>query len=105
MNFSLKSLNISQKLLLSILSFSIPILMLLYFTISGISDNINFARLEIFGNRLLEPLTQLLVLVPRHQRLVAASTGERSVFINNIETTTNLIDKNFESLEKETKEV
>jgi methyl-accepting chemotaxis protein len=105
MNFYLKSLNISQKLLLSILSFSIPILMLLYFTISGISDNINFARLEIFGNRLLEPLTQLLVLVPRHQRLVAASTGERSVFINNIETTTNLIDKNFESLEKETKEV
>jgi methyl-accepting chemotaxis protein WspA len=78
--------------------------MLLYFTVSGINDNINFARLETFGNRLLEPLTQLLVLVPRQQRLVAASTRSSSV-LNDIETTTNLIDKNFESLDKETKDV
>ncbi|MBR8840786.1 MAG: hypothetical protein DSM106950_44175, partial [Stigonema ocellatum SAG 48.90 = DSM 106950] len=103
MRFSLKSLKISQKLWLSVLSFSVPILMLLYFTVSGISDNINFAHLEIFGNRLLEPLTQLLVLVPQHQRLgTLGRGGDRSVFTD-LETTTNLIEKNLESLDKETK--
>lgn len=106
MRFSLRALKISQKLLLSILSFSVPILMLLYFTVSGISDNLNFARSESTGIRLLEPLAQLLILVPRHQRLVeSASTGASSSFINNLETTTNLIDQNFEILEKETKAV
>ncbi len=104
MRFYLSSLKISQKLLLSILSFSIPILMLLYFTVSGINNIIDFARLESTGNRLLEPLVQLLVLVPRHQRLVEiASAGASSGFINNLEPTTNLIEQNFENLEKETK--
>ena len=103
MRFSLKSLKISQKLLLSILSFSVPILMLLYFTISGINDNINFARLEISGNRLLEPLIHLLVLVPQYQRLeMIAHTGDRSAS-NDSEVITNLIEKNLESLEKEAK--
>ncbi len=103
MRFSLRTLKISQKLWLSILSFSVPILMLLYFTVSGISDNIQSAHLEIFGNRLLDPLTQLLVLVPQHQRLEPlARTGDRSV-LTDLETTANLIDKNFARLEKETK--
>lgn len=103
MTLFLKSLKISQKLLLSILSFSIPILMLLYFTISGISNNINVANLEISGNTLLKPLTQLLVLVPQHQTLSnLASAGDRSV-LNNLETVTNLIENNFQSLNRETK--
>ncbi len=103
MKFSLRTLKISQKLWLSILSFSVPILMLLYFTVSGISDNINVAHLEIFGNRLLEPLTHLLVLVPQHQRLgTLARAGDRSV-LTDLETTANLIQKNFESLDKEIK--
>ncbi|WP_208340085.1 methyl-accepting chemotaxis protein [Aetokthonos hydrillicola] len=96
-------MKISQKLRLSILSFSVPILMLLYFTVSGITDNINVGRLEIFGNRFLEPLTHLLVLVPQHQRLgKVARRGDLSVF-NELEATAQSIDKNFENLEKETK--
>lgn len=75
MGISLNSLKISQKLWLSVLSFSIPILMLLYFTVSGINYDINFARLEIFGNRLLAPLSELLALVPKHQRLVVITGG------------------------------
>ena len=103
MKFSLKYLNISQKLLLSILSFCIPILMLLYFTVIGINDNINFARLEVQGNEFLEPLNPLLVLVPQHQRLVELTrTGDRSGF-NDLEATTNLIEKNLQNLEKVTK--
>ncbi len=101
----LKSLKISQKLLLSILSFSIPILMLLYFTISGINNNINVANLEISGNILLEPLTHLLVLVPQHQTLAKiARAGDRSV-LNNLATVTNLIENNFQILDRETKAV
>ncbi|MBO3458711.1 methyl-accepting chemotaxis protein [Aetokthonos hydrillicola Thurmond2011] len=77
--------------------------MLLYFTVSGITDNINVGRLEIFGNRFLEPLTHLLVLVPQHQRLgKVARRGDLSVF-NELEATAQSIDKNFENLEKETK--
>ncbi len=103
MGFCPRSLKISQKLRLSILSFSVPILMLLYFTVSGITDNINVGRLEIFGNRFLEPLTHLLVLVPQHQRLgKVARRGDLSVF-NELEATAQSIDKNFENLEKETK--
>lgn len=79
--------------------------MLLYFTVSGISYHINFARLEIFGNRLLEPLSQLIVLVPQHQILtLLANTDTKSVF-NDLETTSNLIEKNLNSLDKETKAV
>jgi methyl-accepting chemotaxis protein len=101
----LKSLKISQKLLLSILSFSIPILMLLYFTISGINNNINVANLEISGNILLEPLTHLFVLVPQHQTLAKiASTGDRSV-LKHLETVTSLIENNFQILDRETKAV
>lgn len=101
MSFSFRSLKISQKLLLSVFSFSVPIMMLLYFTVSGINININLARLEVLGNRLLEPLTQLLVFVPQHQRLGAVA---RSGFTD-VETQTNLIDKNIELLEKETKAI
>jgi methyl-accepting chemotaxis protein len=101
----LKSLKISQKLLLSILSFSIPILMLLYFTVSGINNNINVANLEISGNILLEPLTHLLVLLPQHQTLAKiARAGDRSV-LNNLATVTNLIETNFQILDRETKAV
>lgn len=105
MSFSLRSLKISQKLLLSVFSFSVPILMLLYFTVSGINTHINFARLEVLGNRLLEPLTQLLVFVSQQQRLeTIARAGDRSGFTD-VETKTNLIDKNIELLEKETKAI
>ncbi len=77
--------------------------MLLYFTVSGINDNINFARLEVLGNKFLEPLNHLLVLVPQHQRLVELTrTGDHSGF-NDLEATKNLIEKNLQNLEKETK--
>ncbi|MDF5725387.1 MAG: methyl-accepting chemotaxis protein [Rhizonema sp. PD37] len=70
---------------------------------SGINDNINFARLEVQGNKFLEPLYPLLVLVPQHQRLVALTrTGDHSGF-NDLEATTNLIEKNLQNLEKVTK--
>lgn len=79
--------------------------MLLYFTVSGINTHINFARLEVLGNRLLEPLTQLLVFVSQQQRLeTIARAGDRSGFTD-VETKTNLIDKNIELLEKETKAI
>ncbi|MDF5718822.1 MAG: methyl-accepting chemotaxis protein [Rhizonema sp. NSF051] len=77
--------------------------MLLYFTVSGFNDNINFARLEVQGNKFLEPLNHLLVLVPQHQRLVELTRTGDSSGVNNLEATTNLIEKNFQNLEKVTK--
>jgi len=105
MGISLNSLKISQKLWLSVLSFSIPILMLLYFTVSGINYDINFARLEIFGNRLLAPLTELLALVPKQQRLVVIPRLKNPPFIDNLTPIKNLIENNLETLEKETEAV
>jgi methyl-accepting chemotaxis protein len=105
MSFFFRSLKISQKLWLSILSFSVPILMLLYLAVTGNNSNINFARLEVLGNRILDPLTQLLVFVPQHQRLGAVTRADNRSFLDNSETTTNLIEKNIELLEKETKAI
>lgn len=104
METTLKFLKISQsqKLLLSVFSFAVPILMLLYFTVSGINDDINFGRVEILGNRLLSPLTQLLVLVSKEQRLVTNIPPKNNYNSNDLSVTSNLIEENLKNLEKET---
>jgi methyl-accepting chemotaxis protein WspA len=71
-----KSLTIANKLTLIGVAFSVPIAMLLYFMITGINNNIRFAELEIDGEMLLEPLRDLTIAVPRHQRLSDRSGPE-----------------------------
>jgi len=54
------NLKIAQRLFLIILTFSVPFLLLLSLTVSGINRNIAFAQAEIEGDRLLYPLNETL---------------------------------------------
>lgn len=65
----LRSMRISHKLTLIGLSFSLPIAVLLYYTVVGINRNIRFAQIEIDGINYLKPLVHLLHLLPRHRQL------------------------------------
>ncbi len=105
MPYPRRTLTISQKLLLSILSFSLPIVMLLYFTVSGINDTINFAQLELFGDRMLRPLGHLLVLVPEHERLAELVQAGDRLASNDLETTSHQIEEQLAKLDQETKAV
>ncbi len=60
------NLKVSQKLLLISIFFVMPDSLMLYFFITGINTNIQFARLEEKGNRYQEPLEELLNLIPQH---------------------------------------
>ena len=53
-------MSILQRLLLISASFLLPISVLLYFTVDGIQDRINFAVLEIQGNSFQRPLEKIL---------------------------------------------
>jgi methyl-accepting chemotaxis protein len=86
------SLKIAQKLMLIGLAFSLPIMMLLYFTIVGINGSIHFAQLEIDGEQLIEPLSELTLEIPRHRRL---SEQPLSLELSDLD---NRIDRSFEVL-------
>ena len=65
-----RNLKISQKLMLIGIFFILPDSVMLYFFITGINENIHFARLEQNGNEYQRPLETLLELIPQHARLV-----------------------------------
>lgn len=69
MKGTLKRLRIWQKLLISSLAYALPIAVLLYYAISGFNDSIRFAEKEIYGVRVLGPLTGLLDSMTEHERL------------------------------------
>ncbi len=91
-----KSLTIAHKLTLMGLAFSVPIAMLLYFMIMGINSNIRFAELEIDGEQMLDPLSDLIIELFRHRRLSDRPSLE-------LAETTGQIDRHFEAL-KSTRE-
>lgn len=70
-----KSMRIWHKLTLISMCFALPIAVLLYFMVAGINNDIRFAQLEVYGNRYLRPLMQLLDHVPRHQLLANQLLG------------------------------
>jgi methyl-accepting chemotaxis protein len=63
-----RKLKISQKLLILSAAFSLPIAVLLYFVITGYNHDIYFTQKEIYGNKLLEPLTDALIDIEKHQK-------------------------------------
>ena len=60
MSNAINRLRISHKLVLSSLVFSLPIAVLLYFTVIGLNGYIDFAFAEKQGNAMLRPLLALL---------------------------------------------
>jgi methyl-accepting chemotaxis protein len=71
---------ISHKLSLISASFMLPIAVLLYFMIDGISRDIRFTALELYGNEYQRPLEDLLRAVPKHEYLAARmAAGEKEL--------------------------
>lgn len=69
---------IAHKLLWISLSFSLPIAVLLYFTVAEINYDIRFATLELHGDEFQRPLEDLLQMVPQHQVLAQRMLGGES---------------------------
>jgi signal transduction histidine kinase len=70
-------LKVSQKLMLICIFFVMPDSLMLYFFITGINANIDFAQLEKKGDEYQRPLEELLDLIPQHGALAAgALAGE-----------------------------
>jgi len=71
------SMKVSQKLMLISIFFVMPDSLMLYFFITGINTNIEFAQLEKKGNEYQRPLEELLELIPQH-RMLAQTVGDIS---------------------------
>lgn len=105
MKFALKRLKIFHKLLLSSVIFVFPIALLLYFMVMGINYDIHFSRKEIWGNRVLQPLQQLLVLIPRHQLLLMLGAAGEQAALNEMASIEKQIELAFTELEQLTSEL
>ncbi|WP_395742885.1 ATP-binding protein [Prosthecobacter sp.] len=93
------SLKVSQKLMLISIFFVMPDSLMLYFFITGINANIEFARLEKKGNEYQRPLEDLLEWIPQHSMLAQApGAGDPSVR-EQVEKKQAQIDAAFNALE------
>ena len=68
-----KGLKLFHKLIISSFVFILPIGVLLWFVIEGFNKDINSTEKEIWGNKVINPIKQLITLIPQHQRFVIAS--------------------------------
>ena len=69
MNRLWRRLTISHKLFISSLIFALPITVLLIFLVYGMHLEIESTEMEIMGNRLIEPMADLLCNISKHQLL------------------------------------
>ncbi len=73
-----KGLKLFHKLILSSFVFILPIGVLLWFVIAGFNKDINSTEKEIWGNKVISPIKQLITLIPKHQRYVIANKNKES---------------------------
>jgi PAS domain S-box-containing protein len=72
------NLKVAQKLMLVSIFFMMPDSIMLYLFITGINENIHFARLEQVGNQYQRPLEKLLQLIPQHRVLSRQPVTEQT---------------------------
>jgi methyl-accepting chemotaxis protein len=101
----LNDLKISHKILISSLVFALPILVLLYYTVSGFNHSMKFSQQEIRGMRVVEPLQKLAELISEHQLLVRLYLEGNRGMEDRINATSKAIDKSFADLSGEAKEL
>ncbi len=65
-----KGLKLFNKLIISSFVFILPISVLLWFVIAGFNKDIDSTSYEIWGNKVISPIKQLLTLIPKHQRML-----------------------------------
>jgi len=90
---------VSQKLMLISIFFVMPDSVMLYFFITGINANIQFARLEQKGNEYQRPLEDLLELIPQHGQLAQRALGGQQLAKEELPTKEAQIEKTFDTLE------
>lgn len=71
-----------QKLAIVALALGLPILFLLYLLISEKNIAIDFARRELMGTAYLQPLRELLELIPQHERSSPRDSAEKTARID-----------------------
>lgn len=94
---------ILHKIIISVFVFALPVCILLFYMISGFNNNIEFARKEVWGSKLLSPLTTLSELVSQHQLLVRLFLQGNTNVQDRIDHTAKKIDEAFDTLFKEGK--
>ena len=67
-------LKLAHKLLICSAAFLLPLAVLLYYTLSGFQEQIQFTDREILGARALQPLSKLAILLGRGQLDTIAAT-------------------------------
>jgi len=72
-------LNIAQRFWASVCFFSLPLGVLFYFNIDQLSEKIEFARLELAGNRLQHPAVRLLKSLGDYQMALAAQRSSADI--------------------------
>jgi methyl-accepting chemotaxis protein WspA len=95
----LDRLTILQKILLGSVIFAVPILVLLYYAVSGFNRDIDFTSTEVSGSAVLVPLQGLSELISRHQLLTRLRTeGDAAGTEEGIGTLAGEIEKRFATL-------
>ena len=97
----LSGLRISHKILISSLVFALPILVLLFYMVTGFYDTIRFSRQEVWGMEILDPLKKLSELLSEHQLLVRLSIQGNSGLEQRIDANSEKIEKAFSDLLRE----
>lgn len=95
---SLHRLRISHKILISSLVFALPILVLLFYMVTGFYDTIRFSRQEVWGMRMLDPLERVSELLSEHQLLVRLFIEGNSGLADRINANGEKIEKAFSDL-------
>ena len=99
------NLKVSQKLMLISIFFVMPDSLMLYFFITGINANIQFARQEEKGNRYQRPLEDLLELIPQHQSLAQRAGRGEPEAMEELARKQAEVDKAFDALEEVDREI
>jgi PAS domain S-box-containing protein len=94
------NLKVSQKLMLISIFFVMPDSVMLYLFITGINENIQFARMEKKGNEYQRPLEELLELFPEHGRLAEHLLRKENPAPADVARKQAQIDEAFDTLER-----
>jgi methyl-accepting chemotaxis protein len=105
MKISFNKLTILEKIFTGSIIFALPIIVLLFYMVSGFNHDIRFARLEFWGNKLLMPLETISELIPEHQLMVRLYIEGDTTVEEKINLLTQEIEKQFSILRKEDKTI
>ena len=93
-------LRITSKLVLVCGTFSLPIAVLLYLMINGINDDIQFARMEVYGIRYQQTLEKLLQNLSEHKHAKYILSSGQPGAQSRVASVAQQLDVDFEALQQ-----